>query len=72
MLDYPDQVRWFEKTGECRGSLSGGGCAKPAIGVLRGPQNESYGAYCQQHADKRLREAKAAREKYAAATKGAA
>ena len=57
--EAPDEVRWFDKTGTCKE------CAKPAIGVLRGPRNETYGPYCQTHADRRLATAKAEREAYA-------
>lgn len=34
-----DQVRWFERLGQC-------GCGKTAIGTLRGPNNDSYGIAC--------------------------
>lgn len=54
--DYPDQVRWYDALGSCRD------CLKPATGKLMGPQNESYGAYCQKCADKRLDRAKQERE----------
>lgn len=59
--EAPDEVRWFDKTGICKE------CQKPATGVLRGPRNESYGPYCQAHADRRLTAAKAEREAYAKA-----
>lgn len=48
-----DPVRWFDPLGTCRG-----GCGKAGIGLLRGPRNESFGAYCQKCADKRLENAK--------------
>lgn len=52
-----DQVRWFEEFGNCSE------CLKPATGILRGPQNESYGKYCSKCAGRRLKNAKAEREK---------
>lgn len=63
-MTAPDEVRWFDKTGPCKGDLKRGGCFAPAVGVLRGPRNESYGPYCQKCGDKRLKDAKAEREKY--------
>lgn len=62
--EAPDEVRWFDKTGTCKE------CAKPGIGVLRGPRNESYGPYCQKHAAARLTTAKAEREAFAKAAAG--
>jgi hypothetical protein len=49
--NIPDQVRWFEALGRCCG------CKKPATGKLRGPLNESYGAYCRPCAERRLKKA---------------
>jgi hypothetical protein len=54
-----DQVRWFDSLGSC------GSCGKSATGLLRGPRNESYGAYCLKCADRRLK--KAERERAAEA-----
>ena len=51
-----DQVRWFENLGTCR-------CGKPATGTLRGPMNESYGAYCARCAYARLKRAERERER---------
>lgn len=62
IVEAPDEVRWFEKTGTCKE------CQQPAIGLLRGPRNESYGPYCQKHAERRLASAKAEREGSAKAT----
>ena len=56
-MTIPDQVRWFEALGNCR-------CGKLATGILRGPQNESYGRSCHRCAKKRL--AKADKERAAA------
>jgi len=57
---WKDPVRWFEATiSSCQE------CGKGATGVLRGPQNESYGPYCKKCADRRLRAAYRSRgEKY--------
>ena len=55
----PDDVRWFEKIGTCAC-----GCGKDAVGMLRGPRNESYGAYAAKCAEKRLTKAKAEREQF--------
>ena len=54
-----DDVRWFDSLGKCRE------CPKPGIGILRGSRNESYGAYCQRCADRRLAWAKKEREREA-------
>ncbi len=50
-----DQVRWFDQLGTCP-------CGKPAHGILVGPRNESYGAYCIKCAEKRLELAEKERE----------
>lgn len=57
MID-PDPVRWFDRLAPCS-------CGKPAHGVLRGPQNESYGAYCTKCAEARLARAKRERAQFA-------
>ncbi len=70
-MTLPDEVRWFDPVGQCKGQLKGGGCDKPATGVLRGPRNESYGPYCKKHAEQRLADAKKEREAYKRATETA-
>lgn len=31
-------------------------CGANSVGILRGPRNESYGSYCQRHAEARIKE----------------
>lgn len=57
-MEAPDEVRWFDKVGSCTE------CSKSAIGVLRGPQNQSYGPYCETHGMRRLANAKKEREAF--------
>ena len=49
-----DQAQWFDGFGKCR-------CGKQATGILRGTRNESYGAYCERCANKRIKAAEKAR-----------
>ena len=57
LSETPD-LRWFEDTykQKCHG------CGKRADGILRGKQNESYGAHCQRCADRRLKASQKVRE----------
>ena len=57
MSGYVDPVRWFDKFPRCRE------CNGVAVGLLRGPQNESHGAYCERHGTKRLKAAQTAQDK---------
>ena len=59
-IHAPDDVRWWEALGDCRG-----GCGKPGTGLLRDSRNSSHGAWCQKCADKRLATAKRQRELFA-------
>lgn len=57
--DDPDlEPQWFEKT-ESRCTL----CPQRATGILRGRRNQSYGPYCERCANKRINDAKKARER---------
>jgi hypothetical protein len=63
MNRWVDPVRWFESLGECQ-------CGKPAVGTLRGPQNESYGPACRKCGDARVIRAEKDRAKAAAEAGG--
>lgn len=55
--EWVDPVRWFDRHPRCRE------CNGVAVGVLRGPQNESHGSYCERHGEKRLKAAKKAQDR---------
>lgn len=52
-----DQAQWFDSLGTCCG------CGKKATGKLMSTDNLKMGSYCKPCAEKRIKAAKAAREK---------
>jgi ribosomal protein L34E len=56
-VSYVDPVRWFEEFPTCAV------CRKHSHGILRGPQNQSYGYYCTRCAASRLKKAKQEQER---------
>lgn len=58
MSREPDTAKWFDRLGSCMKT----GCRSPAIGIVRGPHNESLGRYCGKHGGARVVAAQRERE----------
>lgn len=62
--DYEPDLRWFDEYPACRM------CGKQSAGRLMDVRNTNYGDHCKRCAEKRLKAAKAYREKQMAKATG--